>query len=109
MTWYFYEIGNDYGHSPMRRGEIHRSATLKNALARAYQMVKYKYAEEVLVTDDLDKIKIRYNKYGDYKAYNVPYIVYDDSPYNKPMSLYVVRTKKGIKRLMADGSMRELK
>ena len=109
MTWYFYEVGDYSGHAPVQKGETHRSATLKNALAKAYQMVKYTYAEEVHITNKADQAKMRYTKSMEFRPYNVPYIVYDDSPYNRPMSLYVVRTKNGIKRLMADGTMRELK
>lgn len=103
MTWYFYEVGDDYGHRPPEMSKVHRSGTLKNALARAYQMVKYKYVEEVYVTDKASQTG------GGFTRYKVPYIVYDNSPRNRPLSLFVVRTKNGTKRLMADGTMRELK
>lgn len=109
MTWYFYAVNDDWGHSPKGRGKTHRSATLKGALAKAYQMAKYEYAEEVHVTNRVDQTGTRRTASWEFKPYNVPYVVYDNSPRERPLSLIVVQTKKGIKRLMADGSMRELK
>lgn len=109
MTWYFYDVGDYSGHAPIQKGKTHRSATLKNALARAYQMVKYEHCETIHVTNKIEQTRMRYTKSMEFRPYNVPYVVYDDSPYNRPMTLYVVRTKNGIKRLMADGTMRELK